>query len=200
MDQSNHKWHKMVVAQLCLFVETDFCSRYSPVRSSPGSVWPKLCWCLLSCLPSAGCPVTWSTCTAPTTTTRWTPHWATSSPVCALAFWPSPTPVWTHLPSTWWAKALANTLKSSCCAALLQDACTVRTVGKQIQPQSDSMDVSLNTPLLQRDWSHVDYLCLISADHTSNSDIEESTTVWWMDMFTIILSRPFYLQDTLKQC
>lgn len=127
--------------QFCLSVETDASSLDSPFRSSPESVWPKRCLCLWACLPSAGCQVMSSTCTAPTTMTRWTPRWATSSPACVLAFWPSPTPVWTLSPSTWWAKASANTSGSSSCAALLRDDWTVRAVGAQILPPSEGVFV-----------------------------------------------------------
>lgn len=91
----------------------------SLLRSNPGSDLPRQYWCLWASLPSAGSPIMSSTCTVPTITLRWTPPCSTSSPASVPASWPSPTPVWTPLPSIYWARASGSSSTLSSSAASL---------------------------------------------------------------------------------
>lgn len=69
-------------------------------RWRPGSGWPKLYWCWFSSSLSAGSPITCSTCTAPSTTSRWTCRCATWWLPCWPASSASPHPASTPSLST----------------------------------------------------------------------------------------------------
>lgn len=100
-------WKLFCVQSLQLVMSHRFKSFSSRWRR--GSVWLRSCWFLWACLPCAGSQTMSSTCTAPSTTTRWICRWPTSSSLFYPGSSASPRPASTRSRSTCSVRVSADT-------------------------------------------------------------------------------------------